>query len=149
MQYAENELPESNVTLLSRRISEGRERLQQMKNKSIRDFDRNKKDLKSQIELFKWMEVQQLVSTEEHECLKREVCQLRLEVQRLRTVPKAPVDRDSGWISVRRKHLIPIMPEPVRVNVHSDNFKLGFGKENEYSTTEVRHSFILMFFLCN
>ena len=149
MQHAENELLESNVTLLSRRISEGQERLQQMEEKSIRDFDRNKKDLMSQIELFKWMEEQQRASTEEHEYLKREVRQLRLEVQRLRTVSESPVDRESGWISVRRKPLTPIAPETVRVNVHSNDLKLGFGKENKCSTTEVRHSFIPMFFLCN
>ena len=149
MQHGENELPESKVTLLGRRISKGRERLQQMEEKSIRDFDSNKRDLKSQIELFKWMEEQQLALTEKHECLKREVRQLRLEVQRLRMVSKSPMDRDSGWISVRRKPLTPITLETVRVNVHTNDFKLGFGKENKCSTIEVRHSFIPMFFLCN
>ena len=119
-----------------------------MEEKNIRDFDSNKRELKSQIELFKWMEEQQLASTEEHECLKREVRQLKLEVQRLRTVSKSPMDRDSGWISVRRKPLTPITPETVRVNIQ-DDFKLGFGKENKCSTTKVRHSFIPMFFLCN
>ena len=116
-----------------------------MEKKNIQDFDRNRRDLKSQIELFKWMEKQQLASIEEHKCLKREVRQLRLEVQRLRTVSKSPVDCDSGWISVRRKPLTSITPEIVRVNVHSDDFKLGFGKENKCSTTKVRHSFIPMF----
>ena len=103
----------------------------------------------SQIELFKWMEEQHRVSREEHEYLKREVRQLRLEVQRLRTVSKSPVDHDFGWISVRRKPLTLITPERVRVNVHSNDLKLGFGKENKCSTTEVQHSFIPMFFLCN
>ena len=149
MQHVENELPESKVILLSRRISEGRERPQQMEEKNIRDFDSNKRDLKSQIELFKWMEEQQLALTEEHECLKREVRQLRLEVQRLRTMSKSPVDCDSGWISVYRKPLTLITPKKIRVNVDTDDFKLGFGKENKCSTTEVRHSFIPMFFLCN
>ena len=58
MQYAENVLPESKVTVLGRRILEGRERLEQMEEKNIRDFDSNKRELKSQIELFKWMEEQ-------------------------------------------------------------------------------------------
>ena len=70
-------------------------------------------------------------------------------MQRLRTVSKSLVDRDSRWISVHRKPLTPIMPETVRINVHSNDLKLGFGKENKCSTIEVRHSFIPMFFLCN
>ena len=82
------------------------------------------------MEFLKWMEEQQVALVLEHDCMKREVSKLRLEVERLQAVSICPVEKpvEEGWISVRRKSLAPTMTEVVRAQTVSR--KVGVGKEN-------------------
>ena len=78
------------------RISEECECLQQMKLKSIAEFEMNQRDSQFQMEFLKWMEEQQVALVLERDCMKREVSKLRLEVERLQAVSICPVENPLG-----------------------------------------------------
>lgn len=136
---------ENRAALISRRLAEGREHLERMQTKSIADFNRDLRDLQSQVELVKWIEEQQVAWALERECLQSEISKLRSEVEQLRAVSTSLVcDNDPGseeidlkaltghgCISASRKALAPVTPEAVRARTPS--VKLGIGKENIYS----------------
>lgn len=66
------EVDEGRESKASRRLAEGRERLERMQLKSMGDFHKNQRDLQSQMELFKWMEEQQESWQREREAWQRE-----------------------------------------------------------------------------
>lgn len=72
MEEETQEVDEGRESKASRRLAEGRERLERMQLKSMGDFHKNQRDLQSQMELFKWMEEEQESWQREREAWQRE-----------------------------------------------------------------------------
>jgi len=152
MEEEEHALPgiddcrENRAVVMSRRLAEGRECLERMQMKSMGDFTRHQRDLHSQMELFKWMEEQQVAWVRERESMESELRKLRSEVEQFRAVSTFPkvcdLDRGSEEIDFKalaehkcgnasRQALAPITPEAIRARTPS--MKQGVGKENTYN----------------
>lgn len=149
--HGEGAVDENRVAAMSRRLAEGRERLEKMQVKSMREFHKYQRDVDSQMELLKWMEEQQVAWARERESMESELRKLRSEVEQLQAaavLSASPqicdIDRGSEEIDLKalaehkwnasRQALAPITPEVVRARTKQGALGVSgvatSGKEN-------------------